>query len=534
MRIRPEVVKLYKGVHSWTGLICGLLLFVAFYAGALTMFTGTLAAWAEPPRATIALADVPALLDRIVAERPEAGEEIHLYVGDSHAEPRFFWWDPETNKQYVASLGPDGRLDIGPPYSSRLARSVDLIHRAGGLPIDRDTSLTIMGVVALLYFVAILSGLIIVLKSLVRDLFALRVGRNLKRMWLDAHNVVGIVSLPFHLFMAISTAAFAFDADILNLQDRFVYAGRLDEIVDAAVPAPADAGKPSDGRATMLPPAALIERVRAISPGFEAETITYIQPGRPHAAAIVAGRDPADLSARNTGVTLEATTGRVLDESELPRRGTAWNAMVAGFSALHFGTFGGTPVRWFYFLLGLGGAFLFYSGNLLWIESRRRRAGSGRRADLASRLMASATTGIAFGCIAGLSLSIASAKWFPAAWTGLAGWHSGLFHAGLAMALLAAFAFGPGRSVAWLMAFAAAATAAIPLTSLAAVLVPGLGLWNSPGALGVDLVAGAGALALAWGARATARRIAAAPPESVWSRAPGAGPPPPGAPIVSA
>lgn len=519
MKIRPEVVRLYKAVHSWTGLICGLLLFVAFYAGALTMFNDPIARWAEPPHATIPLAEAPSYLDRILAVRPEARQEIILYVGDSHAEPRFFWRDPESGEQYVASLGQNGRLVVAPPHSSRLARAIDLIHRAGGIPGDRDRSLHIMGFISVLYFVAILSGLILVLKSLVRDLFALRVGRNLKRMWLDAHNVVGIVSLPFHLFIAISAAAFAFDGDILDLQDRFVYQGRLSDLTDAGG-SPYDGVKPNGVQGPMLTPETLIARVQAISPGFEAQTITYYWPGQDNAVAIVAGRDPADLSARTASIRVGAATGAILNDSDLPSRGNAWNAMAAGFSALHFGTFGGGPVRWAYFLLGLGGAFLFYSGNLLWIESRRKKAGKGAKADRAARLMASATIGTAFGCIAGLSLSIASAKWVSPETTDLAAWHTGVFHAGLGAALLAAFIAGPARSVIWLMAFAAAATAAIPLTSLAGALFPALGIWNTPGApLGVDLVAAAGALSLAWGARTTARRLAEAPPGSVWARA---------------
>lgn len=521
MRLRPEVVRLYQAVHSWTGLVCGLLLFVAFYAGALTMFADPIARWAEPPHATIPLADTPAMLDRILATRPEAREEINLYVGDSHAEPRFFWWDPESGDQYVAGLDGAGQLTVGPPHSSRLARSIDLIHRAGGIPGDRDTSLHIMGFVSLLYFVAILSGLILVLKSLARDLFALRVGRNLKRMWLDAHNAVGIVSLPFHLFMAISAAAFAFDTDIFDLQDRVVYQGRLDEIASADTTH--DGVKTSGAPARMLPPGELVRRVRAVSPGFAAVTITWLMPNREGAVALITGRDPADLSNRATTVRLDAATGAILNDSELPGRGNGWNAMAAGFGALHFGTFGGAPVRWAYFLLGLGGAFLFYSGNLLWIESRRKKAGRGKGADRPARLMASATVGISFGCIAGLSLSIASAKWVSPATADLAAWHTGVFQAGIVLALLAAFLLGAARSVVGLMAFAAAATAAIPLTSLAGALFPALGIWNNGGApLGVDLVAALAALSLARGAHITARRLAAAPPESVWAKGVGA------------
>lgn len=35
---------------------------------------------------------------------------------------------------------------------------------------------------------------------------------------------------------------------------------------------------------------------------------------------------------------------------------------------LYFGEFGNGVVVWLYFLFGFGGVFLFYFGNLLWIE----------------------------------------------------------------------------------------------------------------------------------------------------------------------
>lgn len=87
---------------------------------------------------------------------------------------------------------------------------VDVLHRVVGLPVDSDPNRWFMGIVASLYAIALVSGVIVLLPSLVKDFFALRVGKNLKRMWLDAHNVVGIVSLPFHIVMALSSVVFAF------------------------------------------------------------------------------------------------------------------------------------------------------------------------------------------------------------------------------------------------------------------------------------------------------------------------------------
>ncbi|MFT8445527.1 PepSY domain-containing protein, partial [Acetobacter orientalis] len=49
MKLRADLVQMYRDVHSWVGIIAGLFLFVAFYAGAITMFEEPLQQWASPP-----------------------------------------------------------------------------------------------------------------------------------------------------------------------------------------------------------------------------------------------------------------------------------------------------------------------------------------------------------------------------------------------------------------------------------------------------------------------------------------------------
>src|SRR3546814_7832097 len=94
---------------------------------------------------------------------------------------------------------------------------------------------------------------------------------------------------------------------------------------------------------------------------------------------------------------------------------TLFRSTVTSFFALHFGSFGGPPVRWSYFLLGLAGAFLFYSGNLLWIESRRKKERKSGVVEQtrATRILGALTTGVPLGCVAGISATIAAATWLP-------------------------------------------------------------------------------------------------------------------------
>ncbi len=50
MKIRTDIVRMYKEIHGWVGIVSGLALFIAFYAGAITMFEEPLQRWASPPR----------------------------------------------------------------------------------------------------------------------------------------------------------------------------------------------------------------------------------------------------------------------------------------------------------------------------------------------------------------------------------------------------------------------------------------------------------------------------------------------------
>ena len=251
----------------------------------------------------------------------------------------------------------------------------------------------------------------------------------------------------------------------------------------------------------------------------------------PWAATVrVWGHDPRYLVRREGFVLMGAVDGRIIDTQYMPGHQNGWSATVSAFFALHFGTFGGGILRWCYFLLGLAGAALFYTGNLLWIESRRRterqltgqplkgpQAGGPAEQSLATRLLAAGMVGVCLGCVGALSLTIASGKWLNGLVDDLHAWHWGIYYVAFLGACAWAFLRGAARAGVELLWACAAATAAIPATSLLGLILPGP--WVSDGLIGVDLVALAGALAFAAMARRAERRVRSGPRDSVW-RAP--------------
>jgi uncharacterized iron-regulated membrane protein len=535
--VRAEIVRVYKAVHTWAGILSGMALFIAFYAGALTVFKEPLARWVAPPAAQTALplSEAPALILQTLRAHPEAARDFSLQLRSIESEPYPLQWtvrpagaddhEAEHARHYAATLEAPGQLRVDATHPSQLADFIDTLHRVVGLPVDNDPSRWFMGAVAVLYTVALVSGLIVLLPSLMKDLFALRVGKNLKRMWLDAHNVVGLFSLPFHLVMALTAVVFAFHDGIYALQDRVIHAGRMAAIQSqrgntAAAAAPRDP-------AALLAPTALIARAQALAPGFEPTHLQYLQATGPRAVVRVWGHDAAALSPRAVGgfVAVDPYNGRIVNTDYLPGRQGAALTLIASFFALHMASFGGTAVQWMYFVLGLAGAWLFYSGNLLWIESRRRKiardAVQAPPQSRAARWMASATVGVCLGSVCGLSLTIVTGKWLHGLVDDLNAWHHYAYYAMFFGALLWSLVRGAARAAVPLLWLAALLTLTLPLTSLIGALVPALGWWahTSAASLGVDATALGGACAFALLARASARRLRQAEADSVWAPA---------------
>ncbi|MEE4451002.1 PepSY-associated TM helix domain-containing protein [Novosphingobium resinovorum] len=522
MKLPTDLVRMYKEIHGWVGIVAGLALFIAFYAGALTMFEEPLQRWASPP-STLApapsLERTPELVAKVKAAYPQAarGYEVNLVIDAAHPG-RVSWRAPGGKRgehgggaTYFASLAPDGSLQVEKQQRSEVANFIDVLHQQVGLPFPHWLAMPIMGGVSLLYVIAMISGVAVLLPSLVSDLFALRIGRNVKRMWLDLHNLLGLMSLPFHIIIALTAVVFAF-------HDEFYGAQRL-AFSDAASRArPMMRAEASIDGTPTITPLRIVQRLQEQAPGFTPHQIVYGQGGGILPALRVQGTDPRYGQRGPTyGIAgLDPDTAEIVDRNYMPGMQDGWAATTTGLFTLHFGSFGGYPIRWTYFLMGLAGAFLFYTGNLLWVESRRKRerkAGAVTQTR-ATRVLGALTVGVPTGCVAGTAVTLAAAKLAgPSASYGL---HSAVYYGVFLGCTLWALVRGAGRAGSELTVLAAAAMLTVP----AASLLRGRGWYDAGELLLVDAAAAVMAIALLAIARSAWRRAGAGTRDSVWAARP--------------
>ncbi|MET1025264.1 MAG: PepSY-associated TM helix domain-containing protein [Pseudoxanthomonas sp.] len=458
--MKAATLRSFLALHTWVGLIAGMALFIAFYAGAFTVFTHQLGDWAPVPvAATRIAADDPAqqiaqaqrLVDTMLARMPAAKEAMFLVMAGDHGPvPRIFHQPPGGTETFQYQLDANDALQTLPQRTGFVDFLYDL-HFTAGLPRTFGTYL--FGVVCILYGLALVSGVVIYAPVLVKDLFALRIGRNVKRLWQDAHNVIGMLSLPFHVIFAWSGAVLTLGLVLLAPFQYLVFDGKLMQVLESdleVVPhvEPAQVARPT------LPVAELIARAQRAVPGMEIDSIAYHDVGDANAQVELYGE--VDQRKLNTlaVVALNGASGAVLRTVD-PRTMSAGTAALRGIQALHFGNFGHHAVQWLYFVLGLGGAFLFYSGNLLWIEARRKRRAPQQ--PLRTQVMARLTLGVCLGCVGGVSALFIAGALLPAARASLA------YYVVFVALLLWALVRAPAKAGAELLFACALLTAAVPV-----------------------------------------------------------------------
>jgi len=508
--MKAATLRTYLSVHSWVGIASGIFLFIAFYAGAISVFVHELQGWGAPPRPMPTreegLAAAQRLLDAVARDGKLAGEPFLVLPGEHGVEPSLRFFDEATRTEH--RFAPDGRggaIETAP--RSGFVDFVYDLHFTAGLPRAFGTYL--FGIVCVLYGLALVSGVVLYAPVFFRDLFALRIGRNLKRLWQDAHNVIGVLSLPFHVMFAWSGAVLTIGFVLLAPFQFLVFENRLLDVLEAdfeVAPHVAEAGVAQ----TMLPVAELVRRAEAALPGLSAESLSFHDPGDANAIATVYG-PIAQRRLTNLGaVALRAGDGETI-RALPPDDFTPGTTFLRGLQTLHYGNFGAAAVKWLYFVLGLAGAFLFYTGNLLWIESRRKRRQPAQ--PRSTRFMAALTLGTCLGCVAGVSAVFVAGALLPEAWTPRVYWT--VFLACSAWAFLRP----PARAAHELLLGCALLTLAVPAAGW-------IGSGESPlAALArgdahrplIDVVAVLLAIAFQRMATAALRRGREGDPNSVWA-----------------
>ncbi len=362
-------VKVWSKIHTWTSVISMVFLLLLCITGLPLIFNHELnhALYDEVEPAQLPADTPPANLDKIV--------ENGLARSPGHAV-QFMFWDRDEPELIWLSIG---RTVSSNPEQNRL---VKLDSRTGQFleEVDFRTRLTyviyrlhvdmyaglpgklFLGLMGFLFCIAIVSGVVLYWPSTRKlDFGAMRRDRPRLVRWLDLHNLLGVVTVVWALTVG-------FTGVINTWADLIFKLWQNDQLV-AMTQAYKDRGMPAGP--TSVDQA--VATAREAMPGMKPSFVAF--PGNPfssksHYAVFMRGETP--LTSRLLRPALvEAETGKLTDSRELPLYAKA--LLVS--QPLHFGDYGGIPLKIIWAVLDIATIVVLVTGLYLWvIRIRRRRA----------------------------------------------------------------------------------------------------------------------------------------------------------------
>lgn len=450
------------GLHSWSGLILGWLLFAIVLSGTATIFRSEISGWMRPEIAKTAPPDaaIEAAVRWLGTHHPKAAGWYLTAPDDRSATVQAVFDDPAA---------PAGYRDIAlDPVSGRpgVARSTlggEFLYRFHfelQLPYPWGRFLAVGA--AMMMLIAMISG-IVIHKRIFKDIFTFRAGKG-KRSWLDAHNVLGVLALPFHLMITITGIV-----TLLSMVMPWSTVANYGDDLKTAF-AEASPGLVSRDAAGVAAPLAPIGPMlgaaqRAFGDGGRIGRVSIANPGDAHAIVTISNNDGDQLAYAAQTVTFDGVAGRIVNRYVETRPAAQTYNVLYG---LHMGRFAAEVSRWLYFLCGLALAATIATGLVLWIRSRPQARGVGPW--LAARLNVGAVAGFPFAILAFFYAN----RLLPAQMPGRAESEVSAFFWAWGVAIAFAMLRSPTR--AWREGFASIAlgAAALPILSFA---LTGRGLW---------------------------------------------------------
>ncbi|KQP30029.1 peptidase [Methylobacterium sp. Leaf104] len=449
-------------LHTWSGLVVGWVLLAVFVTGTASYYRADISRWMRPelPRVeSLSADDLARAAELGVAHlAAHAGGARTWFIGlptpDSPVIDLFWRTRPGT---------PPGqaRLDpaTGAPAAIRDTKGGDFLYRFHfELHMPPLWGRWIVGLCAMIMLVALISG-IVTHRRIFADFFTLRRDKAPRRGWLDAHNVTGVLALPFHL-MITYTGIVTLSVMYMPWGITTAYRGEAQTFFaeSGQIPAP----RPPAGQPGTLAPIGPMVREAMARVSEPLERLSIANPRDAHAVVTAVFEEPHGLSHEHPQVAFDGATGAVREvrQGGLKPATRTFTTLVG----LHEAHFAGPALRILFFLCGLMGSAMVATGLVLWSVARLPRP--GERGFLGLRLVQALNIGAVAGLPAAIAAYFLANRLVPPTLSGRADWEIGAFFATWLLVTLAALA-GPSRR-AW--GAALTATAGLYLAVLAADL----------------------------------------------------------------
>ncbi len=411
---KRDQLKKYYVLHSWVGVITGILLFIIAFTGAMSVFARPdLKLWANESLhspSKITPETVAELMHKAVAQSdPSYQAEVHAFLPgpkvwtnlvlileqDHHQDPdaQALWYEYDPRTLELVKQWQGHHDDLFEQRSQDMSDFISGFH--ADLHLGR-LGLILTGLLGLTLMASIATGLFIHRKIL-KELFTFRPDRSLRLLLTDTHKVISVWGILFHSMIGFTGAFLGLATVLLVPAAAFVsFAGDQEKLLETFT---AEVEPQRSGLAADMQIRDVLEDAFN-TPGLEPVRLSIYGWGDKNALGYIDAINPTAMPRETHAYQMSDATPLAVSTSFSKVGGISGEVLDAIFP-LHFGNFGGLPVKVLWAILGLSTSLIALTGMMIWVE-RRAYGSEGQMAPKQylrlSRLTIGACAGLVLAC----------------------------------------------------------------------------------------------------------------------------------------
>lgn len=361
-------------LHTWGGLLVGWILFFIFLTGTLGYVKYEIDRWMTPEAPMVS--NIPPheelylpALEKLSRLAPNARFwEINLPGGRTPVNYSIHWrTTPKEDGQSESHVIKMDYITGEELPSVRETGGGDALYKMHYRLhyMDRTTAYILVGICSMFMLIAIISGTIIH-KKIFKDFFTFRPAKG-QRSWLDGHNILSVLPLPFHLMITYSGLVFLMFT-YMPLGPEIIYGNEKGRsFFNNALGLVESGEKMTVTTKQMAPITGMVEYAEQQWGENNVKEVYIKNPNKSNALVTLYAYQNTIVERNKDSIIFNAFTGKPMIISE--RGGSAvTNRVLVG---LHEGNFAGPVLRFLYVLAGISGVAMIGTGLLLWSTKRK-------------------------------------------------------------------------------------------------------------------------------------------------------------------
>jgi uncharacterized iron-regulated membrane protein len=404
---------IYFHTHTISGIFICALLYVMFFAGSFSFFKDDISAWQKNESITaqrgVTERDFNHVLDSLAANHTLKGRDIEFslqrhgmgaYVSmsashDSTVKAKVKK-KPEEQKKgkgrgrgrrggnedsafFTYSFGQQKEVDYQTGYDmGEFLYRLHFLAQLNVVPIflGAPFGYLLAGIVSFLFLFALITGLLLHWDKIVSNFFTFRPWAKWKTVWTDLHTGLGVIQFPFQFIFAVTGIVLIANSFLMTPYATYLYKGDSEKMYRSL-----EYSDSTKFEYTYQPLAAAFDLndylagVEQKITGGEISRVAIKNYQDENMHVVVQSKPLADASFAGSGKTIYRVRDQKVLFETLPAEHASYiDKVKAIIYHLHFGDFGGRPLRVMYFVLGVMGCVVIISGILIWLVARDKNS----------------------------------------------------------------------------------------------------------------------------------------------------------------